>query len=357
MKRTRVRLAVSVLLVLLAAGALAPLLANELPLAVRSPGGWTFPAFAALELADFLWFAALIAALGLLVPCRGRTVMVAIAATVVVFGAAFHRTRVDMASAAPAADATRILAPVPFGFRNTDLGLRYAAPFSSRHWLGTDEIGRDVLARLLHGLRLSLFVGFAATALSLCVGVGLGAWAGSGGRISDAIASWIVQMSFCLPAVFVVATVQSVGRASLLTVILVLALLRFGVVARLTRQECLRIRRLPFVLAARGLGLHPWRVFVRHVLPNALIPATVAAAFGVAGAILAEAGLSFLGLGVPEPNPSLGRMLSDGRRAIPLGSHLVWLPGLILLVLVLACHAIGAAWRDAVDPRGAEATS
>jgi peptide/nickel transport system permease protein len=128
-------------------------------------------------------------------------------------------------------------------------------------------------------------------------------------------------------------------------------------VARLTRQECVRVRAQGFVLAARGLGLHPARVFLRHVLPNALVPATVAAAFGVAAAIMAEAGLSFLGLGVPEPEASLGRMLNDGRRVAPLAPHLVFLPGLVILVVILACHAIGGAVRDALDPRGAEATS
>jgi peptide/nickel transport system permease protein len=202
---------------------------------------------------------------------------------------------------------------------------------------------------------LSLLVGFAATALSTALGVALGTWAGCGGSVSDGIASWIIQTSFCLPAVFVVAAAQSVGEVSLGGIVLLLGLLRFGIVARMTRQEVRRVRAQPFVLAARGLGLAPGRVLVRHVLPNALIPATVAAAFGVAGAILAEAGLSFLGLGVPDPIPSLGRMLNDGRRAALIAPHLIFLPGAVILALVLACHAIGAVARDAVDPRGAEA--
>jgi peptide/nickel transport system permease protein len=354
LRRGRVRAAIGALLVLLACAAAAPLVANERPLAVHGPGGWSFPALAALRAGDFAWFASLVAAFGLRASRWRRVVLLAVAAAIAAWGLAVHAPRAAPAGAVPAPGVRVVPAPVT-GPSNIDLARRYAGVGAPDHPLGTDDLGRDVLARLLYGLRLSLVVGFAATAIAMAIGIGLGAWAGAGGRFADAIGSWIIQTSFCLPAVFVVASVQSLGPVSLAGVVLLLALLRFGTVARLTRQECLRIRHQSFVLAAKGLGLHPLRVFARHVLPNALIPATVAAAFGVAGAILAEAGLSFLGLGVPEPASSLGRMLGDGRRAAPLAPHLVLLPGTLMLVLVLACHAVGAALRDAVDPRGAEA--
>jgi peptide/nickel transport system permease protein len=347
------RLAAFALLALAFCAAFAPFLANEMPLVVVDDAGWRAPGLAALGVDDFLWFAGFLAACAMLVRGRPRVVLLAIAALVAVYGAAVHRQRTDFAAIGSTAG---IHAPVRFGWRNTDFDARYLDPGAAGHPLGTDELGRDVFARLLYGLRLSLLVGFGATAIAMAVGIALGAWAGSGGRIAGAVASWVIQTSFCLPAVFVVAAWQSFGGVSLGAVIIVLALLRFGLVARLTRQECLRVRSQGFVLGAVGLGLPPSRVFLRHVLPNALIPATVAAAFGVAGAILAEAGLSFLGLGVQEPAPSLGRMLNEGRRAAPLAPHLVFLPGLAILVLILACHRIGSLLRDTVDPRGAEAT-
>jgi peptide/nickel transport system permease protein len=347
------RIAVAALLVLGFCAAFAPFLANEMPLFVADEAGWRAPALRALGGEDFLWFAGYLAVSSLLLKSRARVVLLAIAAAAALYGTAIHRQRFDLAAIGSKAG---VHAPVSFGWRNTDFDARYLDPGAPGHPLGTDEAGRDVLARLLYGLRLSLLVGFGATAIAMALGVLLGAWAGSRGRIAGAFASWIIQTSFCLPAVFVVAAWQSFGPISLGGVILVLALLRFGLVARLTRQECLRVRSQGFVLGALGLGLSPSRVYLRHVLPNALVPATVAAAFGVAGAILAEAGLSFLGLGVQEPVPSLGRMLNDGRRAAPLAPHLVFLPGLVILVLILACHRIGGALRDAVDPRGAEAT-
>jgi peptide/nickel transport system permease protein len=352
MRRLSVRIAVIALFVLFAAAALAPFIGNENALAAKREGGWTFPAFAALENADLVWLGALVAATGFFLR-RGARVAAFVAAGALIFwGAAFHEKRVEAGSIDSSSE---IHAPVRCGPTSMDYAHRLAGIGAPGHPLGTDDVCRDVLVRLLYGLRLSLTVGFTATVLATAIGVLLGAWAGSGGRVSDAVASWIIQTSFCLPAVFVVAAAQSFGAVRLSGIILVLALLRFGLVARLTRQECVRVRAQGFVLAARGLGLHPARVFLRHVLPNALVPATVAAAFGVAAAIMAEAGLSFLGLGVPDPEASLGRMLNDGHRVA--APHLVFLPGVLILVVILACHAIGAAARDALDPRGAEATS
>jgi peptide/nickel transport system permease protein len=354
LRRAPAPIALAFLLALLLLAALAPVIANERPLAVGQDGRWKFPAFAALARADLLWLAGCVVAIGALLARWRRPLFVALGTAIAIWGGFFHQPKLLLPEDPPR-EARVIVAPVT-GPKNTDLDHQYAEIGSPGHPLGTDELGRDVLARLLYGLRLSLLVGFAATAIATTIGVGIGTWAGCGGFVSDAVASWVIQLAFCLPAVFVVAAVQSLGAIELWHVVLLLALLRFGTVARLTRQECLRIRGQGFVLAARGLGLHPLSVIARHVLPNALIPVTVAAAFGVAGAIMAEAGLSFLGLGVPESYPSLGRMLSDGRRAAPLASHLVFLPGTLILVLILACHAIGAALRDVVDPRGAEAT-
>jgi peptide/nickel transport system permease protein len=347
----KARIAICVLVALAGLAAVAPLLANERPLAVVAGGASTFPAFAALDRADVFWAAAFVACLGMVLPRLGRAALVLLAALVAGFGAFAFEPR---ALEPPPPGARVFSAPVSYGPTNTDVARRLAGIGAPGHPLGTDDVGRDVLARLLHGLRLSLLVGFAATAVAVAAGVLLGVWAACGGRAADAIASSVVQTSFCVPAAFVVAAVQSFGPISLAAVILLLALLRFGTVARLVRQECLKVRAQPFVLAARGLGLHPLRVLTRHVLPNALVPVTVAAAFGVAGAILSEAGLSFLGLGVPERIPSLGRMLNDGRRVATLAPHLVVLPGLLILVLVLACHTVGAWLRDLADPRGAE---
>jgi peptide/nickel transport system permease protein len=223
-------------------------------------------------------------------------------------------------------------------------------PPSADHWLGTDDRGRDVLARLLHGTRISLSIGLVAVALYVLIGVFLGAAAGFYGGWLDAGVSRSVEALTAFPAFFFLLVVQGLlPGGSVLQIMIVLGLTRWTDVARLVRGEVIRLRSADFVLAARALGLPPRRILVRHVLPNAMGPVLVAATFGVGGAILTESALSFLGFGTPPPTPSWGELLTqafahDGKWWLSL------FPGLAIFVTVTAYNLVGEGIRDAVDP-------
>ncbi len=225
------------------------------------------------------------------------------------------------------------------------------APPDGVHWLGTDDRGRDVFARLVHGSRVSLLVGFASVALHLLLGVSLGLVAGyMGGRVDFAI-SRLIELGLTFPAFFLILVIMALlERGSIWTVVLVLGLTRWTDVARLVRAEAMRLRTLDFVTAARVCGAGPGRIMLRHVLPNAMGPVWVNAAFGVAGAVVAEAALSFLGFGVPPPTASWGELLSQGYD-FPHAWWLVLCPGAMLFVTVTAMNLLGDALRDAGDPR------
>jgi peptide/nickel transport system permease protein len=227
-----------------------------------------------------------------------------------------------------------------------------AAP-SNVHPLGTDSVGRDVLSRLIYAARVSLTVGVCAVAIYVIIGTAVGAAAGYYGGPVDLVLSRVMDVMLSFPPLIIILFAVSIfGRPSLWNVVIVLGLLGWPALARLVRGQFLALRNLEFVLAARATGASDARVVLRHVLPNALAPVLVAATFGVANAILVEAALSFLGLGVQPPTPSWGNMLTDAQSLTVL-ERMPWLwvpPGFMILISVLSINFVGDGLRDALDP-------
>jgi len=222
---------------------------------------------------------------------------------------------------------------------------------SSRHPLGTDTLGRDVLSRLLHGARISLTVGLAAVLVAGVVGGGLGLVAGYRGGWADDLLMRLGDIQLAFPVLLLGVAVIAVLGASLTNMILVLGASGWVTYARIARGETLSLKERDFVAAARALGAPARHVVARHLLPNVLPPLLVVTTFSVARTIIAEASLSFLGLGLPPPTPSWGAMLDEGRNYITTGWWLALFPGLAILLLVLAINLCGDWLRDALDPR------
>jgi len=251
---------------------------------------------------------------------------------------------------APLIAASRPSAPIPFGPNDADLARRLEEP-SALHRFGTDDIGRDVLARMIHGARISLMVGFTATAISLIVGSALGALAGYYGGAADWIVSRVIEIVLCFPFLFLVLGIVALFKPSLYTIMIALGLTSWTTEARFVRGEFLRIRDLDFAQAARASGARDARIIFRHLLPNALAPVLVSASFGVASAILIESALSFLGLGVPIPTASWGGILSVAEEHIQYAWWLALFPGVAIFLTVASFNIIGDRFRDAIDPR------
>jgi peptide/nickel transport system permease protein len=231
-----------------------------------------------------------------------------------------------------------------------DLSHRLARP-DAAHVLGTDELGRDILARMMFGARVSLAVGFFATLISVVVGSFFGAIAGYYGRAADWVVSRLIEVVLCFPFLFLVLGIVALFRPSLTTIMIALGLTTWTNEARYIRAEFLRIRELEFAQAARASGARDARIIFRHLLPNAIAPVLVSASFGVAYAILTESALSFLGLGVPLPKASWGSILSDAKSQIEYAWWLILFPGLAIFTTVAAFNVIGERIRDALDPR------
>jgi peptide/nickel transport system permease protein len=237
-----------------------------------------------------------------------------------------------------------------------DLVARLAPPMwvqggSERHPLGTDTLGRDVASRLLYGARVSLLVGFSAVAGAGAVGVLLGLLAGYYGGRLDALLMRLGDVQLAFPVLVLAIAVLSVLGAGLGNVIAVLAVTGWVTYARVARAETLALRRREFVEGARALGARDAGILWRHVLPNVLPPISVVATFSVARTIIAEASLSFLGLGIPPPAPSWGAMLDEGRNYLTTGWWLALFPGLAILAVVLGINLVGDWLRDVLDPR------
>jgi peptide/nickel transport system permease protein len=224
-------------------------------------------------------------------------------------------------------------------------------PPSSLHWMGTDELGRDVFTRVIYGARISLKVGFVAVGIAMVIGTMTGLLAGYYGRWVDALLMRLVDLMLCFPTFFLILAVIAMLEPSIWYIMLVIGATGWMGVARLVRAEVLSIRERDFILAARAIGASDIRIILRHILPNAMAPVLVAATLGVAGAILTESALSFLGIGVQPPTPSWGNILTSGKDYIGFAWWLSLYPGLAILVTVLAYNLLGEGIRDAIDPR------
>jgi peptide/nickel transport system permease protein len=315
----RRRLAFSALLVLIATALLADLIASELPLAVRVDGvTYLFPA---------LMHPAALA----------QTTQAALT------GRAEWMVRT----------------PIPFGPNQmfaTSISRSDPAPWAPdlEHPLGTDELGRDVLARLVHGARVSLLIGFGAVLIALLVGLSLGVIGGYFGGVADAAISRVIEITFTVPTFFFFIALAGVLRfTTVLPLVIGMGLTRWPDIARLARAETLKLKELDFVLAVRVLGASHARVLFRHVVPNALPPVLVAATFGVAGAVLLETSLAFLGIGVPPPTASWGELLFQAHRYLvhPGAWWLAVFPGLAVAGTVLTMNLVGEALQDLQSSR------
>jgi len=294
------RAGIAALLLFAAVAVLSPLLATDRPLVARDGGRWSFPAAAAYPVLGSSgrgW--------------TGRPVL---------------------------------RAPVPYSPYGISLAERLEGP-SSRHWLGTDDLGRDVLARLIAATPVSLAIGLIASSLSMVLGLAIGGAAGAAGGAVDLVLSRAMEVVLCFPTLFFVLALVAILEPSVSTIILAIALTSWPNEARYARAEILKTRRLDFVRASRAAGTGPFRIFWRHLLPAAMPPVLVSATFGVASAILAESALSFLGIGVPPPQPSWGGLLALSESY---GNRAWWLavfPGLAIFSAVAAYNLVGESWR------------
>ncbi len=224
-------------------------------------------------------------------------------------------------------------------------------PPSQEHILGTDSLGRDVLSRLIWGGQISLKVGFVAVGLATAIGLLLGSAAGYYGGLVDSLIMRFCDLMLCFPSMFLILAVIAILEPSVWNVMAVIGLTSWMGVARLVRAEFISLKNRDFTLAARALGASDARLIFRHLLPNALAPVLVAATLGVAGAILTESALSFLGLGVQPPTATWGAMLADGKDYLGRAWWLSLYPGLAILLTVLSYNLMGEGLRDALDPR------
>ena len=229
--------------------------------------------------------------------------------------------------------------------------LKILTPPSRAHLLGTDDLGRDVLARMLHGARISLSVGFAAESIAIGIGLVIGLLSGYYGGKVDSVLMRFVDIMLCFPTFFLILAVIAFIGPSIWNIMVIIGVTGWMGVARLVRAETLSLKERDFVAAARAQGAGTGRIMFRHILPNTLAPILVAATLGVAGAILVESGLSFLGIGVQPPTPSWGNILTAGKDNIEFAWWLSLFPGLAIFLTVLGYNLLGEGIRDAVDPR------
>lgn len=245
-----------------------------------------------------------------------------------------------------------ILAPwlAPYDPNHIDINAILMPP-DTNHLMGTDSLGRDVLSRIIYGARISLKVGFVAVGLATLIGVILGALAGYYGGWVDNVLMRLVDLMLCFPTFFLILAVIALLEPSIWNIMVIIGVTSWMGVARLVRAEFLSLKEREFIQAARALGARDSRIIFRHLLPNALAPVMVSATLGVAGAILTESALSFLGLGVQPPTPSWGNILTAGKDNIEIAWWLSVFPGLAILITVLSYNLLGEGIREAIDPR------
>lgn len=311
--------ALLVVLMLLFVAYLAPILANDKPIVMRWQGRVYYPALA--EVFPFHYFMKYD-------ELRGMD---------------FGTVRDDRAVA--------VWKPlIPYSPTETSLADRLRPP-SRAHWMGTDHLGRDVASRMIHGARVSLRVGLIAVSIALAIGMLLGSIAGFYGGVPDMIISRVIEVVMCFPVLFLILAVIAFLPPSIYNIMIVIGLTRWTAIARYTRGEFLRLKQRDFAYAAKAIGVRDRGIIVKHLLPNSLAPVLVSATFGVANAILIEAALSFLGLGVQPPMATWGGILALSQEYIGVAWWLATIPGIAIFVTVTAYNMLGEGIRDAVDPR------
>ncbi len=245
-----------------------------------------------------------------------------------------------------------LLAPWISPFDPTEIDLKnILQPPSSQHWFGTDQLGRDVMSRMIWGAQISLKVGFVSTGIAILIGTILGSVAGYYGRWVDALIMRFVDIMLCFPTFFLILAVIAFLEPSIWNIMIIIGATGWMGITRLVRADFISLKERDFVQAARVIGANDARIIFIHVLPNCMASVLVAATLGVAGAILTESALSFLGIGVQPPTPSWGNILTAGKDNIDIAWWLSLYPGLAILITVLGYNMLGEGIRDSLDPR------
>jgi peptide/nickel transport system permease protein len=308
-----------IILVLFLASYLAPVIANNKPIIMRWEDKWYFPAVT--DLSPFKWI------------IKHPEIK-----------------QLDYSILKYDKSVALLMPIIPYSPFEINLNEKLLPP-SHKHWMGTDDLGRDVASRMIHGAGISLKVGFVAVAIAVVIGVLAGAMAGYYGGTVDLAISRIIEVVMCFPFFFLILAVIAFLPPSIYNIMIVIGITRWTSIARYTRGEFIRLKSQEFAEAAKALGVQDRKIIFRHILPNSLAPVLVSATFGVANAILIEAALSFLGLGIQPPTASWGGILSLAKQFIEVAWWLATFPGLAIFITVTAYNLLGEGIRDASDPR------
>lgn len=238
----------------------------------------------------------------------------------------------------------------PFDYRTQDLNAISQKP-NAKHILGTDDLGRDILSRIIHGTRISLLVGFVSVSISVAVGGGLGAVSGYYGGKLDNVIMRFMDVLLAIPSILLAIAIVSAFGGGIINVMIAVGISSVPSYARIVKAAVISIKENEFIEAARAIGASDLRIIMKHILPNSMAPIIVQATLGVAGAILSAAGLSFIGMGIQPPTPEWGAMLSNGRHIIRTAWHVATFPGLAIMLTIFALNLLGDGLRDALDPR------
>jgi len=244
----------------------------------------------------------------------------------------------------------KIFPPIPYSPSEYDLDYVVSSPCAA-HILGTDEQGRDLASRMVHGARVSIFVGFVAVFIYVTIGIFIGSIAGFYGGVLDLTISRIIEIVMCFPTFFLILTILALWGPSLMSVMIVIGITGWTGVARIVRGEFIKLRGMEFVIASKAIGVKDWRIIAKHILPNSLAPVLVTATFGIASTILIESSLSFLGFGVQPPTPSWGDILSQSRDFMDFAWWLTLIPGFAIFMTITAYNLVGEGLQDALDPK------
>jgi peptide/nickel transport system permease protein len=250
----------------------------------------------------------------------------------------------------PGVKGFKIFPPIAYSYSEYDLDSIVTGP-SRAHWLGTDEQGRDLAARMVHGAQVSMMVGLIAVIIYVSIGMAIGAIAGYYGGAVDMVISRVIEIVICFPTFFLILTMLALVGPSLVNVMVVIGITGWTGIARIVRGEFLKLREMEYVQASRSLGVRDAVIIFRHMLPNSLAPVLVSATFGVASTILIESSLSFLGFGVQPPTPSWGDILSQSRDFMDFAWWLTLIPGSFIFITITAYNLVGEGFQDAINPR------